>query len=119
MSEVRIGISSGRDIAEAIERVTERSAAGEKIVAEPTISFPSYELMHKVLAPSRLAIIKAMSGKGPLTIRQVAALVGRDLKAVHRDVTTLTHAGVIDRTEKGVVFPYDRIRFAFSVDAAA
>lgn len=43
-----------------------RSAeAGEGIEATPSIEFASYDDMHKVLAPSRLAIVKALAGQGP------------------------------------------------------
>jgi predicted transcriptional regulator len=54
-----------------------------------------------------------------LSIREVARRVNRDVQAVHRDVTTLVNAGVIDRTENGIEFPYDRIHFEYDVSAAA
>lgn len=38
---------------------------------------------------------------------------------MHRDVVPLINAGVIDRADKGVEFPYDRIHFDFDVQAAA
>jgi predicted transcriptional regulator len=71
--------------------------------------------MYKVLAPSRLAIVKALAGQGTLSIREVSRRVGRDVQAVHRDVTTLINAGVIDKTEEGVLFPYERIHFNFDI----
>lgn len=119
MSDVTIRVDTDRVIADGISRATERALAGEPAETGQVICFSSYELMHKVLAPPRLAIVKAMAGKGALTVREVARLVDRDVKAVHRDLTTLTEAGVIERTDKGVVFAYDRIHFSFSVDAAA
>ncbi len=96
-------VKEGRDIPEAV----------------PSLNFPDYDQMHHVLAPARLAIVKALSGQGPLSIREVARRVGRDVQAVHRDVTRLINAGVIDRTEKGIEFPYDRIHFDFDIQAAA
>lgn len=94
-----------------------RSAeAGEGIEATPSIEFASYDDMHKVLAPSRLAIVKALAGQGALSIREIARRVGRD---VHRDVTTLVNAGVIDRTADGIEFPYDSIHFEYDVSAVA
>lgn len=87
--------------------------------AAPSISFASYDDMHRVLTPSRLTIVKALAGQGPLAIREVARRVGRDVQAVHKDVTTLVNAGVIDRAEAGMEFPYDRIHFEFDVQAAA
>ncbi|WP_183853837.1 DeoR family transcriptional regulator [Prosthecomicrobium pneumaticum] len=97
----------------------ENAAAGKPRTADHGVSFASYDDMHRVLAPSRLAIVKIMAGQGPLAIREVARRVGRDVQAVHRDITTLINAGIIDREEGGVVFPYDEIDFAFKVSAAA
>lgn len=96
-----------------------RALSGEAVEAIPTLNFESYDNMHRVLAPSRLAIVKALAGKGPLSIREVARRVKRDVQAVHRDVTTLINAGVIDRAEKGIEFPYARLHFEFDVSAAA
>src|SRR3954453_13207853 len=51
------------------------------------INFVNWELFHRVLAPNRMAIVQAMAGAGPLSIREVARRVGRDFKGVHTDVT--------------------------------
>lgn len=96
-----------------------RAEAGRPVDAQPSYSFPSYDAMYRVLAPSRMAIVTTLAGQGPLSIREVARRVGRDVKAVHTDVTALIKAGVIDRTAKGVEFPYDGMEFAFTVTAAA
>ena len=93
--------------------------AGKAVEANPTLNFGSYDDMHRVLAPSRLTFVKALAEQGALSIRGVARRVGRDVQAVHRDVTTFINAGVIDRTDKGIEFPYARIRFEFDVSAAA
>jgi predicted transcriptional regulator len=91
-----------------------------KLDPAPRISFVSYDLLHKVLAPSRMAIIRIMSGAGPLSIREVARRVGRDFKGVHSDVKALLLSGVIDKAADGkVVFPYDGIHFDFRISSAA
>ncbi len=85
-----------------------------------TLSFPSWELMHRVLAPKRLEIVRAMAGQGPLSIREIARRVGRDFKGVYSDVDALLKSGVIDKAETGgVEFPYDRLHIEFEIDAAA
>lgn len=84
------------------------------------IGFESWDLMHKVLSPKRLEIIRAMVGADPLSIREIARRVGRDFKGVHSDVTLLFNAGVVERGKDGrMSFPYDRIHVDFELSAAA
>lgn len=83
------------------------------------ISFAAPELLWKVLTAKRWALLKAMCGAGPLSIREAARRVERDVKAVHGDVTALLNAGVLDRTEDGrVVFPFDAVKVEFLLHAA-
>lgn len=83
------------------------------------ISFASPELLWKVLTAKRWELLKALCGAGPVTVREAARLVGRDIKAVHSDLTALRKAGVIDRTESGQVeFPYDAVKVEFLLQAA-
>ena len=44
-----------------------------------------------------------------------AKLVGRDVKAVHTDITALVKAGILKQQDKGVEFPYLSIRVEFTV----
>ena len=83
------------------------------------ISFATPELLWKVLTAKRWELLKAMAGQGPLTIREVARRVGRDVKAVHGDVHALINAGLLDKTPKNqVVFPFDAIRVDFTLRPA-
>jgi predicted transcriptional regulator len=78
--------------------------------------FPSYDMMHKILAPNRMAIIRAMIGVGPVSIREVARRVGRDFKGVHSDVTTLRNNGLLWKaTDGNVVFPFRSLQFEYEV----
>ena len=64
-------------------------------------------------------IVEAMSGQGPMSIREVARRVGRDFKGVHSDVGVLTRNGVLMKTAEGqVIFPYAKIHFDFEFAAA-
>lgn len=83
------------------------------------ISFASAELLWKVLTAKRWELLKAMCGAGPMSIREAARRVGRDVKAVHGDITALLSAGVLDRLENGkVVFPFDAVKVEFLLKAA-
>ncbi|MBN8509947.1 MAG: ArsR family transcriptional regulator [Burkholderiales bacterium] len=83
------------------------------------ISFATPELLWKVLTAKRWEILKAMCGAGPLTVREIARRVDRDVKSVHTDLTALLNAGVLDRAETGqVVFPYESVKVEFLLQAA-
>jgi predicted transcriptional regulator len=83
------------------------------------ISFSTPELLWKVLTEKRWELLKALRGTGPVSIREAARRVGRDVKAVHGDVTALLNAGVLDRTEDGqIVFPFEAVKVEFLLQAA-
>ena len=83
------------------------------------ISFATPELLWKVLTAKRLDLLKVLCGAGPVSIREAARRVGRDVKAVHSDVTALLAAGVIDRAEGGgIVFPFEAVKVEFLLQAA-
>lgn len=83
------------------------------------ISFATPELLWKVLSAKRWELLKALCGAGPVTVREAARRVGRDVKAVHTDLTALLAAGVLVRTEAGQVeFPYEAVKVEFLLQAA-
>ena len=83
------------------------------------ISFASAELLWKAITPKRLAVLRALTGAGPVAIREIARRVGRDVKSVHGDIQALLKAGVLDHADDGrIVFPYDEIHIDFVLHAA-
>ena len=83
------------------------------------ISFATPELLFRLLTIKRWELIRALTGAGPLTIREAARRVNRDVKAVHGDVHALIDAGLLDKTAKNqVVFPFAAIRVEFTLRAA-
>ena len=83
------------------------------------IAFASPELLWQVLTAKRWQLLKALCGIGPVSIREAARRVGRDVKAVHGDVTALLNAGVLDRTEGGrIIFPFEAVKVEFMLQAA-
>src|SRR5215469_5728296 len=74
------------------------------------ISFATPELLFRLLTAKRWELIRTLAGAEPLTIREVARRVNRDVKAVHGDVHAPLNAGVLQKTEDGlIVFPFDAI----------
>ena len=87
---------------------------------EQRISFESFELLWKVLAPNRMALVQTLTGAGPVTLREAARRVGRDVRAVHSDVHLLLRAGVLRKNDEGrIEFPYTGVHVDFMLKAAA
>jgi predicted transcriptional regulator len=83
------------------------------------ISFATPELLFRLLTAKRWQLVRALAGAGPMPIREAARRVGRDIKAVHSDVHALLNAGILQKTEDGlVVFPFDAIRLDVMLHAA-
>jgi len=90
-----------------------------KVQKTARISFATPELLWQVLTAKRWELLKALCGAGPVSIRDAARRVGRDVKAVHGDVTALLAAGVLKRAEAGgVEFPFDAVKVEFLLQAA-
>ncbi len=113
MDTVTLSVASRED-------VTRRAlAAFQGQVQGAHISFDSAELLWRTLTRKRWELLRAMTGQGVMSIREAARRVGRDVKAVHGDVSALIGAGVVDRVDGGIVFPYDAIHVDFTLTAAA
>ncbi len=83
------------------------------------IGFATPELLWKVLSAKRWELLKALCGAGPVSIREAARRVQRDVKAVHSDVMALLSAGLLNRTETGnIEFPYEAVKVEFLLHAA-
>lgn len=103
------------------EQVTDRAVAAMRGERQgERISFASAELLWGTLTRRRWELLEAMVGGGPMSLRELARRVGRDVKAAHGDVRALLDAGLLERGEGGrVVFPYDAVHVDFMLTAAA
>jgi predicted transcriptional regulator len=109
--DVRTGADSMTDFAQAWKTGKAQKTA--------RISFTTPELLWQVLTAKRWELLKALCGAGPVSIREAARRVERDVKAVHGDVTVLLNAGLLDRTETGgIIFPFDAVKVEFLLQAA-
>jgi predicted transcriptional regulator len=114
MTTVTIGVS---DLAEALGRA---AAAFQGEMQGERISFASVELLWKTLTPRRWALIQAMAGRGPMTLRAAARMVDHDVKTTHGDAQALLKAGILEKDAAGrIVFPYDAIHVDFTISRVA
>ncbi len=113
MNTVTLSVASREDV----NRRALAAFSGEEQGAH--ISFSSVDMLWQTLTKKRWEILQAMTGQGPMSIREAARRVGRDVKAVHGDVHVLLDTGVLDRVDNGQIeFPYDSVHVDFMLHAA-
>jgi len=113
MRMVTLEVSSREETDRRVLRAFEGQPQGD------IISFATPALMFKVLTQKRWELLSALTGAGPVTLREAARRVDRDVKAVHGDVHALLNAGILQKTENGrIVFPFDAVRVQFLLKAA-
>src|SRR5450755_865143 len=83
------------------------------------ISFATPELLFRLMTAKRWKLIRTMTGAGPLSIREAARRVDRDVKGVHGEVHALLNAGILQKTRDGsIIFPFDAVRVDIMLHAA-
>ncbi|MHB8622375.1 MAG: HVO_A0114 family putative DNA-binding protein [Sulfuricaulis sp.] len=113
MRTVSLEVCARGDTTRRVTRAFKGKAQGA------VISFETPVLLFKVLTQKRWELLAALAGVGPVTIREAARRVERDVKAVHGDVHALLNAGVLQKDENGkIVFPFDAVRVDFTLKAA-
>ncbi len=113
MRTVTLSIESVNSVIGSALKAFNGKAQGEHI------SFASFDLLWKVLAPNRMTIIKLLRGSEPLALREIAMRVERDEKAVLTDVRLLIKTGVLEKDEGGkIMFGYDAIHVDFMLETA-
>lgn len=114
MRTVRLEV---RPLADTLADVVTAMKTGK--ATEPRIAFDSAELLWRVLTAKRWELLRAMQGAGPISLREAARRVGRDVKSVHGDVHALLDAGIVDKTDDGkIVGLVDAIHVDFMLKAA-
>jgi len=83
-------------------------------------SFQSPAALFRVLTPVRWTVIEQLQALGPMSLRGLARALGRDVKSVHRDASTLIAEGLIERNAEGrLLVPFVRIRAEFDMGRRA
>jgi predicted transcriptional regulator len=94
---------------EAIQRLGD----GKSIDEPATVRFPNESRLTEVFNERTYTLIRVIRDETPESIRETARFVGRDVKNVHEELTTLEALGVIRFEEAGrakrPVFPYDEL----------
>lgn len=91
----------------AIQQLT----AGESVNSPTVVRFPNESRLVEVFNERTYTLIRVIRDEAPESIRATARVVGRDVKNVHEELTTLEALGAIrfeeDGRAKKPIFPYD------------
>ena len=119
------GIPLQIHIGEGLEAAGKRVIAAWKLAelgpVEPErhVGFESFAGFARTVTPKRLELAKSLRKAGPLSVRALSVLLKRDYKSVHSDVQILLNAGLIDRTDEGLIeVTWDSITADFDLLAA-
>ena len=75
---------------------------GEKVTPEePQYSFTSFEAFRKAMTPQRFALLKVIREKQPESIKELAAITGRDMKNISEDIKVLLEMDLIEMEKHG------------------
>ena len=84
-----------------------------------TLNFESPAQFFGQLSERRWEIVRMAQGKGELSVRELARMVGRDVKRVHEDVVILAGLGLLERTDSaGVICPFSSMHIDMCLKAA-
>ena len=84
-------------------------ARNDEPPGEYHIVFQSWAALAKAMTPKRLEILRHLHQNPETSIATLARSLKRDYKRVHEDVEALSNAGLVDRTDTGLVMEYDEI----------
>ena len=63
--------------------------------------FESPAALFRLLTPKRWELLETLQAEGPCGVRELARLLGRDVRRVHDDLSVLLEAGLVEKTEEG------------------
>ncbi|SRR5216684_1704950 len=113
---LNIGIRSSAERSQALRNAMRRVARGDRTPEEPGLYFESVEDLRRIPTEKRLELLVAIVRHRPVSISELAGLVGRDYKNVSTDIVLLERLGLVSlasRTGKGRAqapsVPYDEI----------
>ena len=112
MSKKRVLHIEISTLGESLARFAEtwkRAERKKKVEPYFGVGFESMASLLGALTPKRWELVERLRKVGPMTVYQLAKLLGRNYKNVHSDVKALAALGIIQRDGNKVSVPWDEI----------
>ena len=106
-----IGVQSLDGFFQEAKDFARRVDAGEKMLeADFELSFATPAQLVSELSPKRMELLQVLKNAGPLSIRALAKMMGRNYSNVHADVQRLIEHGLIEKdVNDHVLVPWDDV----------
>jgi len=101
-----LNVKVGESLLEAGKRAADTMravAAGKAVAPHFSVSFQQVGQMLATFTPKRWELIAALREAGPLSVAELARLLGRNYKNVHVDVQQLIEWMAVERGDDGLV----------------
>ena len=99
MKVKKIRIKSREDFFSELESVASQLDRGKRAKRLRGEFFESLEAIRNVLTPKRLELWHIIRDKEPHSILELSKMAKRDFKSIHRDVSVLVAAGIVELRE--------------------
>jgi len=110
--KIEVTVGSLSNALDRFEQAWQRGVGGGSRSGEVRLTFENLPVLLKNLTPARWKLLEALKRAGPMSINELARLLGRNYKNVHTDATRLIELGLIGR------LPDQRIAVAWDTIAA-
>ena len=106
------------ELKEAGKAFTDAIKTGEYQGEHFTFETPA--TLFSAITPKRWELITKLQAINPVSMRELAKRLKRDVKNVHSDVHALLDIGLIEKNKQGKLYsPFDEIRTNFTLKKAA
>lgn len=116
VKRITIGMKSWEESKKELKSIFHQVGQGKPIPEEESLSFTDLKTFRKCLTPKRLALLWTIAEHHPQSVRELAALVRREVKNVSEDLEYLCQVGLIEfrpntthSNARAPVVPYDRV----------
>ena len=122
MTQRHLTIALQPDWRSALRSAAKRSVHGLKTrrYQGETLNFESPGVFFGQLTERRWALVRELQSTGPVSLREAARRVGRDVRRVHEDVHILLGLGLLEKDDTGnLLCPFKRIHIDMQLEATS
>lgn len=100
--DIQISIGDPVSTAKNFIEIWNRLESGEQVETEQHIVFENPEILFETLTPERWTLLKTLRADGPMSVRNLADILKRDARQVHKDILRLEQIGLVCGTADGL-----------------